>query len=316
MTTGADGEEESGEKVESRTSTDGWEAPGPADTLDEDPGGQTGAGDLAARLAGAAIPEALGQKFETLAKVMAKLRSPDGCPWDLEQTPEKLAKHLLEESYEAVEAIETGDWPHVSEELGDLLLQVVFQARIAEEAGRFDLADVVEGITTKLERRHPHIFGEIEVDSAEQVAVNWERIKRDQEGKESGIEPAMGLPAVMAASKVQGHAAREGFDWPGAEGVFEKIEEEIAELHEARGLEDPMRVEHELGDLLFTVVNLSRHLGVDPERALRHTTREFARRYSAMEEEARRRGGDFASLSIEEKESLWQAAKDKARPEG
>lgn len=266
-------------------------------------GGTASAGD-------ATIPPDLGRKFEVLAGVMARLRSADGCPWDLEQTPEKLARHLLEESYETVEAIETGDWPHVAEELGDLLLQVVFQARMAQEAGRFDLAEVVEGITTKLERRHPHIFGEMELDTAEQVSDNWDRIKREQEGKETGVRPAEGLPAIMAAGKVQGRAAREGFDWPGPEGVFEKIEEEIAELHEARRSRDPGMIEREMGDLLFTVVNLSRHLGVDPERALRLSIREFARRYCAMEDEARRRGVDFASLDSESKEALWQAAKD------
>lgn len=258
--------------------------------------------------AGGEIPEGLGSGFEELASVMARLRSPDGCPWDLEQTPETLAGHLLEEAYESIEAIESGDWKHLEEELGDLLLQIVFQSRIAEEHGRFDLGGVVDGITRKLERRHPHIFGAVEVSSAEQVSINWDRIKREEEGKGSSIEMTRGLPAMMAALKIQGRAARDGFDWEGSGDVFPKLEEEVTELREVSG--DPGEaVEGELGDLLFTVVNVARHLGVDPERALRGTCREFVRRYALMEEEAARQGRDLGSLSMEEKERLWQEAK-------
>lgn len=271
---------------------------------------------LAQTLAGVEIPVDLGAKFETLARVMARLRSPDGCPWDLEQTPEKLSRHLLEEAYETVDAIDSGDWKHVAEELGDLLLQVVFQARVAEEFGRFDLAEVVGGITEKLERRHPHIFGEVEADTAGQVAVNWERIKREQEGKGTTMKMPGGLPAIMAALKVQNHAAREGFDWSEAEGVLSKIDEEIEELNEIRSQGPADAIEQEVGDVLFTVVNLSRHLEVDPEQALRRSVREFVRRYSYMEEEAARLGTDLASMSLDEKEGLWQAAKGKARGPG
>jgi tetrapyrrole methylase family protein / MazG family protein len=285
----------------------GWAAPGPADTID---GEEPAAGTLAEALEGAEIPAGLGSRFETLARVMAKLRSPDGCPWDLEQTPEKLSRHLLEEAYETVDAIDTADWEHVAEELGDLLLQIVFQSRVAEELERFDLGVVVDGITEKLERRHPHIFGQTEVSTAEQVTVNWERIKREEEGKETRMSFPPSLPSMMAASKVQGQAAREGFDWAAADGVLHKLDEEIAELQEARrGQGSAEEIEHEVGDLLFTVVNLARHLGVDPERALRTSTREFVRRYSLMEEEARSRGGDLASMSLDDKERMWQAAK-------
>ncbi len=264
----------------------------------------------------AEIPAGLGEKFETLARVMAKLRSPGGCPWDLEQTPGKLTRHMLEEAYEAVDAIDSGDWPHVAEELGDLMLQVVFQSRMAEERERFDLADVIDGITAKLERRHPHIFGGTDAETAHQVAVNWDRIKSEEEGKESGVSVAPGLPAMMSAMKVQGRAAREGFDWSDAEGVFSKIDEEIEELHETRRTGSEPGIEHEVGDILFTVVNLARHLGVDPEVALRRSVSEFVRRYSWMEAEACRLGGDFTSMSLEEKERLWQAAKDRLTESG
>ncbi|MHB8895243.1 MAG: nucleoside triphosphate pyrophosphohydrolase [Candidatus Geothermincolia bacterium] len=282
------------------------EATGPADVIED---GDAGAVDLAQALSGVAIPDELGKRFETLARVMAKLRAPDGCPWDLEQTPEKLSRHLLEEAYETVDAIDSGDWEHVAEELGDLLLQIVFQARVAEESDRFDLGTVVDGITEKLERRHPHIFGEVEADTAHQVAVNWDRIKKEQEGKGTAIKVPGGLPAMMAALKVQNHAAREGFDWSAAEGVFSKIDEEIEELHEIRGEGPAEAIEHEVGDILFTVVNLARHLGVDPEQALRHSVREFVRRYACMENEAGRLGLDLASMSLDDKERLWQAAK-------
>ena len=257
---------------------------------------------------GISMPAGLGGKFERMAEIMATLRAPGGCPWDLEQTPETLARHLLEEAYESVEAIDAGDWAHLEEELGDLLLQIVFQSRIAEECGRFDLSDVVDGITEKLERRHPHIFGDVEAATAEQVSINWDRIKREEEGETEGIKMPEGLPAVMSALKIQGRAARDGFDWTEGADVFVKLEEEIEELRRAKGgLREELT--RELGDVLFTVVNLSRHLGLDPEQALRATCREFVRRYALMEGEAGRRCSDLASLSPEEKESLWQKAK-------
>jgi tetrapyrrole methylase family protein/MazG family protein len=257
---------------------------------------------------GPGIAGDLGGKFERMAEIMAALRAPGGCPWDLEQTPETLAGHLIEEAYETVEAIETGDWEHLAEELGDLFLQIVFQSRIAEESGRFDLSDVVDGITEKLERRHPHIFGDVEADSAEQVSINWDRIKREEEGEYEGMKLPVGLPAMMSALKIQGRAARDGFDWTDGADVLVKLEEEIEELGKAS---DGSReeAEKELGDVLFTVVNLSRHLGVDPEQALRTTCREFTRRYALMEGEAGRGGRDLASLSPEEKENLWQRVK-------
>jgi MazG family protein len=257
----------------------------------------------------------LGTKFERLAEVMARLRSPDGCPWDLEQTPSTLARHLLEEAYETVDAIDGEDWGHVAEELGDLLLQVVFQSRIAEENGRFDLGDVIVGLTEKLERRHPHIFGSAVAETAEQVHRNWERIKSEEEGKDDGMTVPPGIPSVMAAQKIQGRAARAGFDWKDASGVIDKLEEEVEELRDSLG--GPREhITGEIGDLLFTVVNLARHLGVEPEQALRQTSLEFAGRFREMEAEAGRRGLDFAGLSIDEMEALWIQVKEFRRGSG
>ncbi len=255
------------------------------------------------------IPEGVGSRFEELARVMATLRSPGGCPWDLEQTARTLSRHMLEEAYEAVEAIDEEDWAHLEEELGDLLLQIVFQSRIAETEGRFDLGGVVDGITEKLKRRHPHIFSDGSADTAEQVSINWDRIKRQEEGAEApGVSMPPGLPAVMACVKLQGQAARLGFDWDSEVGVFEKLIEEIEELESAREI-SPEAVENEIGDLLFTAINLARHLGVEPERALRATGNEFARRFSVMEEMAAASGEKFEELPPGEKERLWEAAK-------
>lgn len=263
-----------------------------------------------------AAPPGPGERFVRLTEVMARLRSLDGCPWDLEQTPGTLSRHMLEEAYEAVDAIDSEDWEHLEEELGDLLLQIVFQARIAEEHGRFDISGVVDGISEKLLRRHPHIFGSAEAETADQVSVNWERIKREEEGKAETLQEPPGLPAMMAALKIQNYAARDGFDWCDAKEVLSKLSEETGELREA--MDGPGEaVERELGDILFTVVNLARRLGVEPERALRRTSREFVRRYNLMEEEAMRRGVELRSMSLKEKETLWQLAKGEcARVEG
>ncbi len=258
----------------------------------------------------------VGELMDNFARLMARLRSPEGCPWDLRQTPMSLSKHLLEEAYEAVHAIELEDWEHLAEELGDLLLQIVFQARIAEENGRFDLADVIKGISDKLERRHPHIFGDIRVSSAEEVASNWDMIKRKErtkKGTERVCAP-LWLPALMAAFKLQGEAARIGFDWESSEGIFEKIAEETREVADACVKGDES-VEKEIGDLLFSVVNLSRHLGVDPERALRKSCEEFARRLGVMESEARKKGGGLKGMTLRELDRLWENAKKKGPEE-
>lgn len=260
--------------------------------------------------------ETAGEKFENLISVMARLRAPDGCPWDREQTPQSLSRHILEEAYETVEAIDHEDWKHLEEELGDLLLQIVFQSEIASSEARFDIGAVIDGITEKLLRRHPHIFSDGSADTAEQVSINWDRIKRQEEGEgeSASVSFPVGLPAMLGASKVQGQAARLGFDWDDAEGVFEKLVEETGELREVWGSSGD-ELEDELGDILFTAINLSRHLDVDPERALRRTSVEFAGRFALMEEMAACSGEEFEALPLDEKERLWQAAKAARRRE-
>ncbi|MDD5447989.1 MAG: nucleoside triphosphate pyrophosphohydrolase [Actinomycetota bacterium] len=260
-------------------------------------------------------PERLGLAFERLAGIMARLRSPeDGCPWDLQQTPDTLARHLVEEAYEAVEAIGMRDWEHLREELGDVLLEVVFQSRIAEEEGRFTLCEVVDEICEKLERRHPHIFGDEKADSAEEVLQRWEKIK-GEEGKDTSIGKSTALPPLLAAWKVQRKVAREGFDWAHPHQVVDKLLEEIEELEEEMKKAEnapeggSSALQGELGDLLFTCVNLARHLGVDPDQALKESIREFTKRYEFIEAEAKRRGIETSALSLEEKDRIWENAK-------
>jgi tetrapyrrole methylase family protein / MazG family protein len=252
-----------------------------------------------------------GRQLLELLKVMERLRGPDGCPWDREQTHQSLARHLLEEAHETIEAIDTGDPERLREELGDLLLQVVFHAEMGRQEGTFDVDDVAEGIVSKLVRRHPHVFGDIDVDSAAEVLVNWERIKAEEKG-EQGVDDDVPptLPALARAAKVQRRAAAEGFDWRSAAGALGKVHEELQELEaEIGGLPEdrtsrteapPGRVEEELGDLLFAVAALGRRLNVDPETALRKATGRFAERFERMKRQAREDGVDLATLSDEQ----------------
>ncbi|GGO90519.1 nucleoside triphosphate pyrophosphohydrolase [Stakelama pacifica] len=240
--------------------------------------------------------------IERLISIMAQLRDPEtGCEWDRVQTFETIAPYTIEEAYEVADAIERADMPDLKDELGDLLLQVVFHSRIAEEAGHFSLTDVVNAICDKMERRHPHIFG----DAA--VSPGWEQIKAQERGAKSvdgaldGV--AVGLPALLRAEKLQKRAARVGFDWPDADGARGKIFEEIEEVASAAS---PDQRAEEMGDLLFAVVNWARKLGIDPEAALRSGNAKFERRFRAMEAEA---GSAFAALDLDAKEALWQAAK-------
>lgn len=256
------------------------------------------------------IESGSGASFEELIRIMSVLRSPEGCPWDREQTPGTLAKHIIEEAYETVEAIETENWDHLAEELGDLLLQIVFQSQIADESGRFEINDVVQGIIEKLIRRHPHVFGSARADTPEEVSYNWERIKREQEGKDTGCRFQSGIPELAGALEIQKYAADSGFDWECPGDVIVKLEEETRELEEV--LEGPAdAAERELGDILFTVVNVARHLGIDPSRALRRTNREFVSRYSYVEEKAKRMGKNIDKMTIAEMEELWEEAKSK-----
>jgi len=239
-----------------------------------------------------------GLRLLELLRVMHRLRAPGGCPWDREQTHSSLARHLLEETHETLEAIDSGDPERLRDELGDVLLQVVFHAEVAAEEGTFDIDDVASGVVTKLIRRHPHVFGDVQVGSAAQVLVNWERIKQEEEGREHGVDdqiPAT-LPALARASKVQRRAAGFGFDWRTREGAMAKVREELAELEEAPA----DRLEEELGDVLFAVAALARRLSIDPETALRGATRRFGERFDRMRAEAVAAGVDLEMLSEED----------------
>ncbi len=249
--------------------------------------------------------------FEQFQETVAHLRAPEGCPWDREQTHSSLRQHLLEESYEALEAIDRLDMKALEEELGDLLLQVVLQAQIATESGEFQMADVIAGINDKLVRRHPHVFGDVEVEDVGQVLQNWEHLKgaeRDASGEgEGALDGVPGaLPALAQAAEYQSRAARLGFDWDDVQGVKDKVQEEIAEVDEAQ---TPDERGGEVGDLLFAVVNLARWLEVDPEAALREANQRFRRRFARVEEQARESGRALEQMDLAELDALWEAAK-------
>ncbi len=261
----------------------------------------------------APLPADTPADFDALAQVMARLRGPGGCPWDREQTPLSLRKYVIEEAYEVVEAIDSGSPVKLAEELGDLLLQVVFHAQLASETGAFALPDVSRRIVEKLIRRHPHVFGTLTVSGSDEVLTNWERIKRAEPGYEDrrsildGI-PA-GLPALMRASEVSKRVVTLGFEWPGISEVLDKVEEEIAELRTEVAAGRAERAGEELGDLLFTLVNVARRLGVDPEDALRRMTLRFAARFQQIEQHAEDTNRSVSDLSLAEMESVWQRAK-------
>jgi MazG family protein len=250
-----------------------------------------------------------------LRYVVHRLRAPGGCPWDQEQTHESLIPHALEEAYEVVDAIRGGDPTLICEELGDLLLQPVLHAEIASEAGTFDLDQMATGLTEKLIRRHPHVFGEASAENSAAVLTQWDAIKRQEKGtqKEGHLHGVGGgLPALMRAQKLQKKAARVGFDWPEIGPVFDKIREEIAELEEAIAGGKTVEIEGEMGDLLFSVVNLARKLGVESEAALGVTNEKFVRRFHAVEASLEAQGKKLGEASLEEMDAAWDAAKNTA----
>jgi XTP/dITP diphosphohydrolase len=263
-------------------------------------------------LAQASALEALQQ----LIDVVAQLRSPDGgCPWDLAQTPQTLTPYVIEEAYEVVDAIRSGDKDAIAEELGDLLLQVVLQAQIASEEGDFTLQEVARGITQKLIRRHPHVFGDVEVRDAEEVHKNWEQIKAAEKGETQGesqllsrklLRYARTLPPLMAGMKISQKAAAAGFEWDNVEGVWAKFHEELAEFQQAIEQKDKAEQQAELGDLLFTLINVARWYDLDPSEALQGTNHRFIQRLSKMEAVADRPLSDY---TLDELETLWQQAK-------
>jgi len=299
------------------------------------------------------MPNSTGERFQRAVSIMARLRAPGGCPWDREQTFDSIKPYTLEETYEVLEAIDNRDWEELSGELGDLLLQVLFYAQMAKEQGTFSIDEVLDRLSNKLVERHPHVFGEVKAETSSDVLRNWEALKAEEKKKRleagggkaaqnaenpqsvlAGVPTA--IPALLEAYKLSSRAAHVGFDWPNVDGLFEKLHEETEELREqlkefpepgprpqARGVagsglpripeELRERLEDEVGDLLFVLVNIARYLSLDPESALRKTNRKFKQRFQWMEEQLRasRRGPQQASM--EELESLWQQAKQQER---
>jgi tetrapyrrole methylase family protein/MazG family protein len=251
-------------------------------------------------------------KFAQLTTIMRRLRGPGGCPWDAEQSHESLKRYLLEECYEVIEAIDKSDPEHLKEELGDLMLQPVFHAAIAEEKKEFTMEDVLQTICDKLVLRHPHVFGDQVVKSADEQVENWERIKKMEKGEErksalAGVPPH--LPALLKAQKITEKAARVGFDWEHVDQVFAKVIEELHEFEETMVTGDETQMEAELGDLLFAIVNLGRFLSLNPEEALRKTIERFSRRFTHIEETMHARGVQMKEATLDEMEILWEEAK-------
>ena len=251
-------------------------------------------------------PEHL-ENFETLVDIITRLRAPDGCPWDRKQTHASLREYLLEECYEALEALDESDTGKLRDELGDILLQIVLHAVIAAEAGEFTIGDVITGINKKMIYRHPHVFGSVEVENAEEVTRNWQELKSRERGEDTSMLDSVPrqMPALSYAWEIQQRVAQVGFDWEDLGGVIDKIAEEAEEFRQAG--EDEKA--GEFGDLLFTLVNFARRLGIDSEIALREANRKFFTRFSAMEKLCRRRGITFADLSFKEQNALWEEAK-------
>jgi ATP diphosphatase len=293
-----------------------------------------------------------GERFERAVQIMARLRAPDGCPWDREQTFDTIKPYTLEETYEVLEAIDNRDWPELTGELGDLLLQVLFYSQMAREEGYFSVDDVLDRLSNKLVDRHPHVFGEVKANTPAEVLRNWEALKAEEKKNrlaarggdkttpgEDGPSVLAGvsskMPALMEAYKLSSRAAHVGFDWPEIEGLFEKLAEETAELR-AELKDAPVsgppgqgiagsgkpkvppelreRMEEEVGDLFFVLVNIARYLSLDTESALRKTNRKFKRRFQWMEERLRAGGRGPAQASMDELETLWQQAKQQEKP--
>ena len=252
-----------------------------------------------------------GTSFESFAEIVAHLRAPDGCPWDEEQTHESLRKHLLEESYEAITAIDSGDFADMQEEFGDLLLQIVLHAQIANEENQFNVNQIIQGIHSKIVRRHPHVFGDVELSGVQGVLANWEKLK-EKERSDKKVEKGLldgvpaALPALSQAQEYQDRAARVGFDWPEIEGVLDKVREEIEEIKNAQS---DFELASEIGDLFFALVNVARWKSVDAESALRGTNLKFKKRFGYVEQTAKRDGRSLSEMKLEEMDALWNEAK-------
>jgi tetrapyrrole methylase family protein/MazG family protein len=246
--------------------------------------------------------------FDSLVEIVAYLRSPQGCPWDRKQTHASLREHLLEETYEVLEALDEANLEKLRSELGDLLMQIVFHAQLGKETGEFRIGDVIEGINRKLISRHPHVFGSRHVKDAEEVLVHWEELKKKERQEKGGMLDGVpkAMPALAYSQSVQDRVARVGFDWPSDEGVLDKLVEEITEFRQS---ESKSKRNEEFGDILFTLANYARRQGIELESALREANQKFYRRFSYMEELCRKRGLDLARLTMEEQNRLWNEAK-------
>lgn len=259
------------------------------------------------------MSDRIRDEFARLVETVAKLRSPEGCPWDREQTHDSLKRYAIEETYEVIEAIESGVPDKLEDELGDLLLQVLLHAEIASESRQFDIADVCRRIREKLVRRHPHVFADTQVSGVQDVLHNWEQIKRAEPGYDErtsvldGVPAA--LPALMRAAKLSKKAAKTGFDWPDARSIIDNLKEETAELEEALERGDRDEIASEIGDALFTLVNIARWTQVDPEEALRDMLERFTNRFRKIEDEAARSGRNLQDMTLEEMDRVWDQAK-------
>jgi len=251
------------------------------------------------------------EEFGKLVEAVERLRGPGGCPWDREQTHESLKSYVIEETYEVIDAIDSGDPEKLEDELGDFILQALLHAQIASESGEFDIADVCRRIREKLVRRHPHVFGDVEISGVADVLHNWEQIKAEEyEHRKSVLDgvPAS-LPSLMRAAKISKKAARTGFDWPDVESIIAKLKEETVELEEAIKRNDDAEIKDEIGDLLFTVVNIARFRHVDPEESLRDMLARFICRFQRIEQKAEETGRDINDMTLEEMDRIWDEAK-------
>jgi MazG family protein len=264
----------------------------------------------------------MSEKFDELVRVMERLRAPGGCPWDREQTYESLGQYLLEESYEAFDAIqeanETGDTTNLREELGDVLLQVVFHSTIAKEKGDFTIDQVTAGVSQKLILRHPHVFEDKKLETADDVLNNWDELKKEERRRSGKLEKTkdsllddvpLQFPALIEANKLTKKAAKVGFDWENAEQIFDKLDEEVGELRAAISEKNDEEIKEEIGDLLFVVVNLARKLGVEPENALKKTNRKFRKRFKFIENELKSKDRTLEESDLQEMDALWNRSK-------
>lgn len=255
----------------------------------------------------------IGKKFEELVEIIDRLRAPDGCPWDREQTNQSLLPYFIEEAYELIESVDEENWDTVKEELGDLLLHVVFQASIGEDDGKFKLEDSLTNVNEKLVRRHPHVFGDVQADAAFHAKQNWESQKHKEKRRKSRLDGVpKNLPALVQAQRLQQKASYAGFDWDKIDRVWDKVHEEIEELKEAQSNDLKDHIAEEIGDVLFALVNLSRYLDIPAEDALRQTNQKFTSRFSKVEEGIKAQGKELEDATLKEMDAIWELAKKKS----